>query len=95
MAKGAVYYRINFVYNVSGIENERTDIKGRKILDHLLSKTNSKKLPDGKYMIGFDVKDEEGTYGDISNIKYIEVENGKITAQSPYGEDQSIEYWNE
>lgn len=95
LAKGAVYYRINFVYNVSGKVNEQKEIKGRKILDHLLSKINSKKLPDGKYSIGFDVKDEEGTYGDISNLKYIQVENGKITAQSPYGGGSTIEYWNE
>lgn len=95
LAKGVVYYRINFVYNVSGKENEQTDIKGRKILEHLLSKINSNKLPDGKYSIGFDVKDEEGTKGDISNLKYFQVKNGKITAQSPYREDQLIEYWNE
>lgn len=46
-------------------------------------------------MFGFDVKDEEGIKGDISNLKYFQVKNGKITAQSPYREDQLIEYWNE
>lgn len=95
LAKGAVYYRINFIYNVTGKENKQTDIKGRKILDHLLLKINSKKFPDGKYMIGFYVKDKEGIKGDITNLKYIQMKNGKITAQSPYGEAQIIEYWNE